>query len=204
MSYTKYLFAFTLMLGGCSGTPTVDPDQSATTTEQADLHTTQQTAATEDIRQYREAITYLNNTQYAQAESLLLGITASHPELAGPWANLGLISLKRNDYAKAKGYLDKAIARNPQMAQALNMLGYTEEKLGHISKAKEYYLHAIALKSDYALAHYNLALLYDIYFKEIQQSIEHYKEYLKYTNNEDTKTANWVQQLEAAQARGKP
>lgn len=204
MSYTKYLFILTLLLGGCASSPTEENVQSDPV-QQTDLQATQQTAATEDISQYREAITYLNDNQLDQAENLFTGITANHPELAGPWANLGLIALKRGDYTRAKINLDKAVTRNPKLAQALNMLGYTEEKLGHITKAKDYYLQALAAKNDYALAHYNLALLYDVYFKDIPKSIEHYKEYLKYnTNSEDTKTASWVAQLEAAQARGKP
>ncbi len=148
-----------------------------------------------EIELYQQGITYLNDNKLDEAESILLAFTDNRPELAGPWANLGLIQLKRNNIDEAEKLVKKALEKNPQMAQASNLLGVIENKRGNIKQAQHQYIRAIYRKNDYAIAHYNLALLYDVYLQDIKNAIKHYQRYLKLIKNKDQKTADWLEEL---------
>lgn len=198
MYYINYLILIAFLLGGCTENPSnksVSPP--ATQTGKAI-----QDAAKQEIALYGKAITYLNNKQYDQAETILNSITKKRPQLAGPWANLALIDINNKQLDKAKNELNKAISLDPGMSQAYNLLGYIEKQNGNINKAIVYYLQAIDKNPDYAIAHYNVALLYDIYLQDIPDAIKHYKRYLEINHDQDKKTADWVAELERTIKQG--
>jgi len=201
MYCNKLLIAgLALLLGGCATAPT---PPAASAGKQSSSAKTKAEANTE-IAMYALAMADIKANKLQQAQELLDKLTSKHPELAGPWANLALIDIKNNDLAKATQHLDKALKRDPSLAQAYNLLGYLDKKQGHINKAIDDYLEAITKKPDYAIAHYNVALLYDIYLQDIPQAITHYKRYLALTNNQDKRTADWVHELESSLKRGTP
>ncbi len=73
---------------------------------------------------------------------------------------------------------------------------------GKINDAKKDYIKAIELKPDYINAHYNLALLYDIYLQEITLAIKHYETYLSLLKKTDEATQEWVNHLRGTLANG--
>ncbi|MBI3560601.1 MAG: tetratricopeptide repeat protein [Gammaproteobacteria bacterium] len=192
MRYINLILPYTLLLCACSSAPKQDPVTTAKT-DTAEAATP--SPAEKDIRVYAQALSKLNAGQFDQAETILVEITAKHPELAGPWTNLGLVYINKNQLDKASDALNQAITKNPDLAQAYNLLGYIETKHGNIPKAKQLYEKALAKKNDYALAHYNLALLYDVYLRDIPKAIEHYQRYLELIKVEDKPTADWVNEL---------
>jgi tetratricopeptide (TPR) repeat protein len=199
MSYSKHLFLIAILLSGCAVTPTQVPSKPQST--EATEAKTQETAK-EEIALYGKAISLLNDNQLDQSEQILQTLTTKRPELAGPWINLALINIKKNELDKAQLNINQALSRDPSLPQAFNMLGYIEKQKGNISKAVSDYQQAIEKKPDYAIAHYNLALLYDIYLQDIPDALEHYKRYQELTNNQDKKTADWITELEGLQKRG--
>jgi tetratricopeptide (TPR) repeat protein len=200
MSYTKYLLLVILFMAGCSSVKTQDATPATPT--DGKVAAAAPSAAELEIELYTQALRYISQNQLDEAESALRGITEKRPELAGPWANLGLIKIKQNQFDKAEEHLNKALQRNPKLAQAYNLLGFIESKRTHISKAKDLYEKAIANKDDYALAHYNVALIYDIYLRDIPKAVEHYKRYLELTNFEDKRTADWLKELSNILSKG--
>lgn len=163
---------------------------------------TKQTAESsiEELQIYKNAIVALNNNELAKAEKLFISMSERQPNIAGSWANLALISIKQDNLAQAEVYAKTALEKNPNMPQALNLSGYLAQKKGAINIAKSYYLQAISHKSDYALAHYNLALVYDVYLQDIAKAIEHYQFYLAYNKQQDENTENWLEGLQATMA----
>ncbi|MDH5445569.1 MAG: tetratricopeptide repeat protein [Gammaproteobacteria bacterium] len=155
-----------------------------------------------DIAKYKEILALINEGKLDKAEAALKDFADDQQALAGPWANLALISIKRNKLEEAEQRLQKALARNPEMPQALNMMGFIEKQKGNIVKARDYYLRAIEIKDNYALAHYNLALVYDIYIQDIPKAINHYQKYLALTKYKDKKTVQWLDQLKASMKKG--
>lgn len=189
MYYTNLLILLAFLLGGCAAGSITGQGADAVTTA------TTPSSSDEEVALYRQAITALYNSEFAQAELLFLKVIKLQPDLAGPWANLGLVYMKQGHIKKATKNAQIALKKNPRMAQAFNLLGYIETKKGNIIQAKEYYTKAIKYKQDYALAHYNLALLYDIYLQNIPYAVKHYESYLRIIEHKDKQTAEWVQEL---------
>lgn len=160
------------------------------------------TSAEDETSAYRRAITALNNSQLEAAEMELKKLSINRPEFAGPWINLAIIDIKKNNFDGAHQNLSKALERNPKMHQALNARGYVELARGNVTKAAGDFRQAFFVKENYALAHYNYALVHDIYFQEMKVAVRHYKRYLELTNNQDKKTADWVVELERNLAKG--
>lgn len=197
MYCTKCLPFVFLVLTGCTGIASHAPTSGIITGGEP-----LSASADKETNLYRQAITALNNSQLEQAETDLKTIIKDRPEFAGPWINLALIDIKKKNLEGAEKNLAKALERNPKMPQIFNALGYIEISKGNINKAVDHYRQAIALKKDYAMAHYNLALLQDIYLQDAKVAVEHYKRYLQLTQNQDKKTADWVLELERNLERG--
>ncbi len=80
------------------------------------------------------------------------------------------------------------------MAEVHNVLGLLAVEQKAFKKAETEYLLAVTLDKKLASAHYNLALLYDIYFQDIDKAYQSYQTYLSLNPN-DSKTRDWVDQL---------
>jgi Flp pilus assembly protein TadD len=199
MSYIKTLPWLLLILAGCAAAPRHAPEPGGAAAGPA-----ASASADEELARYRSAITALNNSQLEYAQTELRRITAHRPELAGPWLNLALVDVRKNDIEGARKHLAQALVRNPKMPQAFNLRGYIELAHGDVTKAAEDYRQAIALKEDYAIAHYNYALIHDIYFQDARVAVAHYKRYLELTGNQDKKTAEWVTELERQLTKESP
>lgn len=197
---TLYINLAILVAGILSACATQETKQDAMS--QHDRDKAIQTTTDSDLEKYGEAITLLGNGELDKAKTMLVEFTEQRPELAGPWANLGLISIKQNKLAEAESQLAKALQKNPDMPQALNLMGYIEKSRGNIIKARDYYIRAVEIKDNYALAHYNLALLYDIYIQDVNKAIEHYQKYLALIKDKDKRTAEWLDQLKASLKKG--
>ncbi len=154
-----------------------------------------------EISSYQQAMIHLRDNDLDKAQAILLTFTKRRPDLAGPWANLGLIKIKTNELDEAERLLRVALEKNPNMAQAFNLLGFIDNKRGNLQRAKQHYTQAIQHKNDYAVAHYNLALLYDIYFQETEKAIAHYQRYLELITHSDQETTDWLNELKSSLRR---
>ena len=155
-----------------------------------------------EISRYRKAITLLNSNKLDKAKEIFVEFKSERPELAGPYANLAVIYLKKNDPDKALELVKIAVEKNPKLPYALNLLAYLEQMNGEIALALNHYKQAIKNKNDYAIAHYNIALLYDIYLQDIDSAITHYERYMKLINNKDKNTADWLEQIKRTRENG--
>lgn len=185
-----------LTLAGCASGPAQEASPEPLSVNQPSTESSSETLPEgSSVTLYRNAITELNNNNLEVAKNNFLMIIKEQPDLAGPWANLALIHIKQERFEDAEMNIQAALDKNPEMAQALNMAGFIENRKGNINKAKYYYEKAIEKKSDYALAHYNLALLYDVYLQNIAKAVQHYQKYLSFLGNEDKKTKTWLEEL---------
>lgn len=199
--YTKALTLLVLVtVAGCS--QPVKNDAEVTTKTPIDAKNDLKNTTASEIREYKKAMLYLKKNKLEKSKAILIEFIEDRPSLAGPWANLGLIYLKQNQLDKAEDAVNKALERNPKQAHSLNLLGFIESKKGNFLAAEKHYLKAISYKKGYSVAHYNLALLYDIYFQDIPKAIQHYTAYLKLTGSKDKKTADWVKQLKNTLKKG--
>lgn len=154
----------------------------------------------EELGIYQDAIIALNDNDLDKAEALFTQMSVRQPNIAGPWANLALIQVKQGNLAQAETFVEKALIKNSKMPQALNLSGYLAQKNGKVKEAEAQYLKALSEKPDYALAHYNVALLYDVYLQDIEKAIQHYQLYLSYNDKKDQGTEDWLEGLKATMA----
>lgn len=131
----------------------------------------------------------------AEAERTFVALTKSDPELAGPYANLGLIYRQAGKSAQATAALEKAVRLNPESAELHNQLGVTYRMAGDFARAKASYERAIALDAAYAPAVLNLGILYDLYLWDGAHALELYDRYLQLTPGGDAQVQRWVSDL---------
>jgi len=192
MYYTNLFISLLLItcLSACSGNTEQKNNNVNTSTQNKE-------SLKVELALYKQAILALNEKKLDQAEKLFTEMSELQPDIAGPWANLALISIKKDNPKQAQQYIDTALQKNPTMPQALNLAGDLALKDNRIKDAKKYFEQAIANKSDYALTHYNLVLIFDIYYQDIPQAITHYQLYLQYTKQPDEATERWLKGLKS-------
>jgi tetratricopeptide (TPR) repeat protein len=133
--------------------------------------------------------------QTAEAERGFVALTKSNPELAGPYANLGLIHRQAGKSAESVAALEKAVQLSPQRADLHNQLGITYRTAGDFAKAKASYERSISLDSAYAPAMLNLGILYDLYLWDGVRALELYDRYLQLTPGGDEQVQRWISDL---------
>jgi tetratricopeptide (TPR) repeat protein len=79
--------------------------------------------------------------------------------LAQSWLALGLLRLEAGDTYHAISCLTRAIHEDPEDARAHNYLAIATKNLGWMDAAEAELQKAIAMKPDYGVAHFNLALM---------------------------------------------
>ncbi|MCP4491387.1 MAG: tetratricopeptide repeat protein [Gammaproteobacteria bacterium] len=149
-----------------------------------------------DEANYKLGLEALALRDYARAKRLFSNFIKSNPSMSGAYINLALIAFREDDFSDVSKLLDQAITLNPIQAQAYHLRAHLHLKNSAIKLALKDYLKAIELIPDYANAHYNLALLYDIFLQEIALAIDHYTIYLSLLDKEDEKTRNWIKHLQ--------
>jgi tetratricopeptide (TPR) repeat protein len=144
---------------------------------------------------YGNALRSLKAGRHSEAEQALRTLTHKHPELSGPYANLGILYQQLGKHADAAKMLEQAVGINPGRAAYYNQLGVSYRHTGEFAKARDAYLKAVDLDAGYAKAHLNLGILYDIYLWDAGQALNHYGRYLALNPGGDEKVNKWVLEL---------
>jgi len=183
MSYTKHIIFIFALLSGCAQYPQQRPPDYKPDISGA------------DVVNFSKAIDALGNNDIDHAEAMLKDLISDNPEISGPWVNLGLIYFSKNQFSESELAINNALRLNPHNPYALNLSGMLARRNSDIKRAHALYLEAIKYKDDYAMAHYNLALLYDIFFQDISAAAIHYRKYLDLIGGKDKQTVDWLEQL---------
>lgn len=185
--FNNYIFAAILcLLSSCQTSE--KPVKQAHHTTSIELNASEQ-------KSYQDALEAIKAGRSDSAISALTKITSNHPDHLGAWINLAnsyLIAKKINDAENALAHVQ---TMKPAIAEALNLEGLIDVEKGEYNKAEKSYLGAIQLKENYAFAHYNLALLYDVYYQTPDQALPHYERYLELSGDTDKNTKNWIAEL---------
>jgi Flp pilus assembly protein TadD len=145
-------------------------------------------------RAYDSARAAMAAGQSAEAERAFVALTKSNPELAGPWANLGVLHRNAGRTADAVSALEKAAKLAPGNAEIANQLGVAYRMAGQFKQAKASYERSITLDPAYAAAVLNLGILYDLYLWDGARALELYDRYLLMTPG-DAQVQRWVTDL---------
>lgn len=146
---------------------------------------------------YQEALSNMKAGDMDKASAGFKKVTQSHPDFIAAWINLASSYYTSKKIAEANSALTQAKNINPNLAEVQNLTGLLNVEKGEYQAAEKNYLAALALNKDYANAHYNLALVYDIFYQDINKAIPHYERYLALSGNSDKSTLSWVTELKA-------
>lgn len=144
---------------------------------------------------YRVALAAMQGGENESAERQLRQLTLDYPRLAGPHVNLGILHYRAGDKAAARAAFDNALTINPDNVTCLNYLGILSREDGRFEEAHSFYLLALTLEPDYALAHYNLGILFDLYLGKPAEALAHYQRYQDLTGDRDETVRKWIVDL---------
>ena len=193
------LLLISALLVACQSTPskkTTAPIEAIAPTASSATNTTIATPLSpNEAVNYQQGLDYLYIQQYPEAQKILEPIANNHPQHFGAWINLSTAYYGQNNIHAAQNAAQNAVNIKDTEPDIHNLLGLLAVEHKQYKAAEASYLHAIKIAPKFALAHYNLALLYDIYYQDIPTAYKHYNLYLANTKQEDIKTQEWVDQL---------
>jgi tetratricopeptide (TPR) repeat protein len=145
-------------------------------------------------QQYSQALQMLKSNRRTDAELEFKQLNTAYPQFAGPQLNLGLLYLHDARLPEAEAAFKAALQVAPANPVAGDELGIVERKLGKFTDAEAAYLRAIAAEPNYAPAHLNLGVLYDLYLQEPQKALEQFERYIE-ISGENKQVSGWVIEL---------
>ncbi len=149
---------------------------------------------------FKAALELWKQNQIAETETALKDLTVDFPQYSGPWTNLGILYAKSNRRDLALSAFNNAISLNAGNDVAYNWQGMLYREARDYPRAHAAYDQALKINPDSALAHYNLAILYDAHLKQPQLALPHYRSYQKLSGKQDLKVLAWVAEIEAKAA----
>lgn len=151
-----------------------------------------------DKQLFQKGIAALEAENLHEAEANFKQLIEIKPGFSGAYTNLAIVYQKRKEFSKALSLANQAIETNNNQPYAYNLRGQLRIEKGKIHDALNDFKKAVALKFEYPSAHYNLALVYDIYLQDIQKAIDHYETYQTLLDTPDKKVTEWINHLKGS------
>ncbi len=146
---------------------------------------------------YQRAIGLMDQQRDAEAKPYLVELAADYPDSSGPLTNLGIIAARAGDTEEAANYLLLATTVCNNCAAPWNQLGILYREAGRFEEAEAAYRQALDHDAGYALAHYNLGVLYDLYRARPAEAVEHYERFVAISGNtaDTDDVSRWIADL---------
>jgi len=151
--------------------------------------------ASEAKEQFTLALDTAKNGDQEKALALLRSIASKYPLLSGPNLNEAIILHQQGKLKEARKVLQDALFKKTKNPYLLNQLGIVNRELGHFEQAKLSYLSAVRISPQYAKAHFNLAILADLYLHDPQLALEEFTIYQSLQEVPDKKVSGWIKEL---------
>lgn len=145
---------------------------------------------------FQKGLAAMQANQDALALQIFRDLEQKYPLISGPLVNEAKVLVKQKKFDDAKAQLLKASKLHPQNPYIFNELGLVNRELGQFQEAQQAYQKAIQLAPNYALAHYNLGVLADLYLQNYSLALDQYKTYQTLLAEPDKKVAGWIKDLE--------
>lgn len=143
---------------------------------------------------FEQAAAAMAAGDFVDAELRFKEFVLLYPDYPGAHVNLAIISAKNEDDAATRAALDAALAADPNHPAALNQLGMLLRRNGNFLEAEAAYLKAVTVSPEYALAHYNLGVLNELYLQRLEPALQHFEAYQALVG-EDKQVERWITDL---------
>lgn len=143
---------------------------------------------------FQRAVQLMRDGKTDQAALEFKLVAQEDPNLAAPYANIGILYRKEGQLAEAENALKTAVEHNPRSAAAWTELGATQRLRGEFQQAAASYEKAIAADPQYAPAYRNLGVVTDLYLGDPVRALAAFERY-KALTGEDKPVSNWIAEL---------
>jgi tetratricopeptide (TPR) repeat protein len=143
---------------------------------------------------YEQAAAAMGAGDFVDAELRFKEFLLQYPAYPGAHVNLAIIHGQNGNDEAAQASIDAALALNPNHAPALNQQGMLLRRNGKFIEAEAAYLKAVTASPDYALAHYNLGVLNELYLQRLDVALQHFQNYQALVG-EDKQVEKWITDL---------
>ena len=146
------------------------------------------------LTMYEQAVAVMASGDYLDAELRFQEFLLRYPNFPGAHVNLAIIHSQNCNDEAAQAEIDAALALNPNHAAALNQQGMLFRRNGKFIEAEAAYLKAVTASPDYALAHYNLGVLNELYLQRLDVALQHFEIYQQLVGG-DEQVERWIADL---------
>ncbi len=143
---------------------------------------------------YEQAASAMAAGDFVDAQLRFKEFLLHYPDYPGAYVNLAIIHATNDNNEAAKTALDAALRLNANHPAALNQLGMLLRRNGKFFEAEAAYLKAVTVSPDYALAHYNLGILNELYLQRLDVALHHFETYQALVG-EDKQVEKWIADL---------
>lgn len=126
---------------------------------------------------FEQASALIGEAKYDKAIELLEKVSAQWPEMSAPHINVAIAYRQINKPEQAEQHLKKALESIPGHPVASNEYGLLLRKAGRFAESRQIYEKSLAAFPEYHPIHKNLAILCDLYLKDLACAAEHYEIY---------------------------
>ena len=143
---------------------------------------------------FEQAVAVMAAGDFVDAELRFKEFLLQYPAYPGAHVNLAIIHAQNGNDAATQAAIDAALALDPDNAAALNQQGMLLRKNGKFIEAEAAYLKAVTASPDYALAHYNLGVLNELYLQRLDVALQHFEKYQELVGG-DEQVERWIADL---------
>ncbi len=182
-----------LLLAGCAGTGGTQQASApavATAGDAAGLPV----VPAEVLTMWEQATAAMASGDLLDAELRFKEFLLLYPDYPGAHVNLAIIHASNGNDAAVRESVDAALALDPGNPAALNQLGMLLRRNGNFLEAEAAYMKAVTSSPDYALAHYNLGVLNELYLQRLDVALQHFKTYQELVGG-DEQVEKWITDL---------
>jgi tetratricopeptide (TPR) repeat protein len=143
---------------------------------------------------FEQAAASMAAGDFVDAELRFKEFLLQYPDYPGAHVNLAIIHVANGNDAAVRDSIDAALALDPDHPAALNQKGMLLRRNGKFLEAEAAYMKAVTVSPDYALAHYNLGVLNELYLQRLDVALQNFETYLSLVG-EDKQVAKWIKDL---------
>ncbi|NCF71905.1 MAG: tetratricopeptide repeat protein [Gammaproteobacteria bacterium] len=187
-----------LLLAGCGGSAGVKnaavPQQTAGALSDGDNSELAPVIPAGALTLFEQAAAAMAAGDFVDAELRFKEFLLQYPEYPGAHVNLAIIHASNGNDAATRSSIDSALALDPAHPAALNQMGMLLRRNGKFLEAEAAYMKAVTVAPEYALAHYNLGVLNELYLQRLETALQHFQIYQSLVG-EDKQVAKWITDL---------
>ncbi len=143
---------------------------------------------------YEQAVSVMAAGDFLDAELRFKEFLLRYPDYPGAHVNLAIIHAQNGNDQATQAAIDAALTLDPNHASALNQQGMLLRRNGKFMEAEAAYLKAVTASPDYALAHYNLGVLNELYLQRLDAALQHFERYQELAGG-DKQVEKWIADL---------